>query len=87
MIKTKKGKTQIKGSDVEIIADLTCIAKTIFTGFEKDMPKEEIKEKMHRSIDIATMTEEELDESISQLFKKKLKELLDDTDEGNANAD
>ena len=90
MIKTKKGATRVNGSEHDIFADLTCIVKTIFEGFKKNMPEDEAKEKIRKAVELALMTNEEFEESFLALIKKRLAEvgeLLGDTGEGDANGD
>lgn len=59
MIKTKNGKVKGKGSDAELMADLSVIIKSLSTVMSR--------EGIMRAVELGFKTDEELDEEIKTL--------------------
>lgn len=73
MIKTKRGKLQIKGDLTEVMADVSVIVTHLYNNvLPETMTQEEAKEMIMHAVECGLMTEEERN---AQIFEK-LVELL-----------
>ena len=78
MIKTKKGRTKIKASQAEAMADLACVVEAVCrhllnTGF----PKEDLKECIREHVEMAfAELEGRYEEFMAELALKKFNELI-----------
>lgn len=82
MIKTKKGKVNIKGSVAEAMADLTCVIRG-FNAHIADITndKADAKDLVDRCVKTAFMTDEEIEAEILKQEKEKLCKILSEVTE------
>lgn len=67
MIKTKKGRTRIKGNEIELIADMSAIINTIKNAFVDvgGMTEEKAREKIHFAVEQGFLSDEEIEAEMS----------------------
>ena len=74
MIKTKKGKTRIKGTRSELLSDLCIIVGHLYFYTFEDMEKEEVKARILDAVEMGFKTDEELNEHILEKMAKIISE-------------
>lgn len=86
MIKTEKGTVEISGNICEVFADYGVITQGLCKMLQdhEDMEHEKAEETIRKYIDIAFLSEEDLDKELEEIKQKmqrivsnKLKEFLD----------
>ena len=71
MIKTKKGKVTVKGSRHEIMADLSCITRSIYKGMvDRGEKEEEVLKDIEKCFKRATMSDEEILKDVVEALVK-----------------
>ena len=74
MIKSERSITEIQGDLPDVLADLTCILKSLIMLLEEEgFTKDEVKEEFQHCIYLAFLSDEELKAEI----EAKLKQVLD----------
>lgn len=70
MINVKNGEVSIKGSRVELLADLSCIIRALHENFTKVGGKERSRVEIMEAVDYGFLSDEEINEIL-------MKELLE----------
>lgn len=84
MIKTKKGKTKIVGTEREVFCDLAVAAATVFDAFKSNHTVARSAELVQHAVELALMTDEERDKRLQRIA---LRERDENNGEGDADAD
>lgn len=82
MIKTNEGKVELKGSQMELMADVGCIIHSLRdTLVENEVPREEAEEMLKKAVELGLKTDEEIEEDskkkLGEFLKKMCKELIE----------
>lgn len=73
MIKTYMGKAEMQGSCSVLLADLTTACGAVKDVLiENGISEDEAKKQIKKSVQIALMTDEEVEEHLGKLFVEKL---------------
>lgn len=80
MIETKMGKITLKGSNVELIADLAVVVRGIKEAIMEDgkETEESVKHEIDEAVKIGMMNEEEFKTIQKEKIKEVVKTLFDD---------
>lgn len=72
MISVKNGEVLIKGSEVELLADLSCIIRALHENFTKVGGKERSRVEIMEAVDYGFLSDEE----INKILMKELLEIF-----------
>lgn len=76
MIKTKKGELKVKGSLIEIKADLSVIVYELYHNIlTENMSKEEAKEEIMDAVNRGFLEDEEIEEDVNELLEQFFEEM------------
>lgn len=66
MIKSERGKVNVRGSVAEILADFTAVIKVVKDMLMEIMPEEEVREEIADCQELALKSDEEIKEEIER---------------------
>lgn len=79
MIKTEKGEFKIKGTDSEIMADISVIIKNVYEAMSKEFGEEHAKARLQRAFNRAFLSKKEIHKEAEACkeFINKFDEILE----------